>query len=178
MVNFSKTDLLRNDQKACKIPITIRWCVDRVLHPTLTTKYAFVENAQSGKKIKLCIRINTGRSGVWIPGNQGGGGRRAFASRNHSELLPQLLSLKTVHRTIFFTLQPSVRPPSQATTKKKREACYASLFFLVPVAGVEPARCHHQWILSPPRLPIPTHRRLQGTLYNMILDLFKGKFDI
>ena len=40
--------------------------------------------------------------------------------------------------------------------------------FLVPVAGVEPARCHHQWILSPPRLPIPTHRRLQRSLYNRI----------
>ena len=50
--------------------------------------------------------------------------------------------------------------------------------FLVPVAGVEPARCHHQWILSPPRLPIPTHRRLQRSLYNRIQDLFKEKFDI
>ena len=31
-------------------------------------------------------------------------------------------------------------------------------FFVVPVAGLEPA--HHCWlgILSPPRLPIPTHR--------------------
>ena len=31
---------------------------------------------------------------------------------------------------------------------------------MVPVAGVEPARYCYQWILSPPRLPIPTHRLL------------------
>ncbi len=30
---------------------------------------------------------------------------------------------------------------------------------LVPVAGVEPARCRHRGILSPVRLPIPSHRR-------------------
>lgn len=30
---------------------------------------------------------------------------------------------------------------------------------LVPVAGIEPARHRWQWILSPPRLPVPTHRR-------------------
>ena len=29
---------------------------------------------------------------------------------------------------------------------------------LVPVAGLEPARCRHRWILSPLRLPIPSHR--------------------
>ena len=30
---------------------------------------------------------------------------------------------------------------------------------MVPVAGLEPARHRWQWILNPPRLPIPTHRR-------------------
>ena len=33
-------------------------------------------------------------------------------------------------------------------------------FILVPVAGLEPARCRHRWILSPLRLPIPSHRHL------------------
>ncbi len=33
-------------------------------------------------------------------------------------------------------------------------------FCLVPVAGLEPARCHHRWILSPLRLPIPSHRHI------------------
>ena len=31
---------------------------------------------------------------------------------------------------------------------------------LVPVAGLEPARYRYQWILSPSRLPIPSHRHL------------------
>ena len=29
---------------------------------------------------------------------------------------------------------------------------------MVPVAGLEPARCYQRWILSPLRLPIPSHR--------------------
>ena len=33
---------------------------------------------------------------------------------------------------------------------------------LVPEAGVEPARCRHHWILSPARLPIPSHRQKQS----------------
>ncbi len=39
---------------------------------------------------------------------------------------------------------------------------------MVPVAGVEPARCRHHWILSPARLPIPSHRLIQTAkvLYN------------
>ena len=32
--------------------------------------------------------------------------------------------------------------------------------FLVPVVGLEPTRCRHQRILSPSRLPIPSHRRV------------------
>ena len=29
---------------------------------------------------------------------------------------------------------------------------------VVLVTGVEPVRCHHRWILSPVRLPIPSHQ--------------------
>ena len=36
------------------------------------------------------------------------------------------------------------------------------LRFLMPVAGVEPARYRYHWILSPARLPIPSHRQLLG----------------
>ena len=31
---------------------------------------------------------------------------------------------------------------------------------VVPVAGLEPARHRWRWILSPLRLPIPSHRQL------------------
>ena len=35
--------------------------------------------------------------------------------------------------------------------------------FMVPVTGVEPVRCRHHWILSPARLPIPSHRQIKLT---------------
>ena len=46
---------------------------------------------------------------------------------------------------------------------------------MVPVAGLEPARCRQQWILSPPRLPIPTHRRLCDECYYII---YLNKFQV
>ena len=33
------------------------------------------------------------------------------------------------------------------------------LSLVVPVTGVEPVRYRYHWILSPARLPIPSHRR-------------------
>ncbi len=35
---------------------------------------------------------------------------------------------------------------------------FKSYCFLVPLAGVEPARYRYRWILSPLRLPIPSQR--------------------
>lgn len=32
---------------------------------------------------------------------------------------------------------------------------------LVPVTGLEPVRYRYRWILSPLRLPIPSHRRVE-----------------
>ena len=39
---------------------------------------------------------------------------------------------------------------------------------MVPVAGLEPARCRHRWILSPLRLPIPSHRQNNVTYYTLL----------
>ena len=44
--------------------------------------------------------------------------RRVFASKNRTELLPQLPSLKTVHRTVFLTLRPTVLIPCSGKNKK------------------------------------------------------------
>ena len=41
---------------------------------------------------------------------------------------------------------------------KKKTTKTVVLFFMVPVAGLEPARYRYRWILSPLRLPIPSHR--------------------
>ena len=43
-----------------------------------------------------------------------------------------------------------VRPGTDNKTNKHPKGCF---FVLVPVAGLEPARCRQRWILSPLRLP-------------------------
>ena len=46
--------------------------------------------------------------------------------------------------------------------KKQGYTCLGiALLFLVPMAGVEPARYCYQRILSPSRLPIPSHRLIK-----------------
>ena len=52
-----------------------------------------------------------------------------------------------------------VERPAGAEPKKKDTTCVVS-FFLVPVTGLEPVRCRQRWILSPLRLPIPSHRQI------------------
>ena len=52
---------------------------------------------------------------------------------------------------------------------------------MVPVAGLEPARCRQRWILSPLRLPIPSHRQVRLVLYAIerkIASLFLEKYEI
>ena len=47
----------------------------------------------------------------------------------------------------------------------------------MPEAGVEPARYRYQRILSPSRLPIPSHRRIPAVLSDngYIVSYFSGK---
>ena len=56
---------------------------------------------------------------------------------NHTELLPQLLSLKTVRRTVFLTLEPlRVRIPTAPVKEKEHpEGCS---FSLAETVGFEP----------------------------------------
>ena len=49
------------------------------------------------------------------------------------------------------------RPPPAAGTQNKRQLLSQLPFVLVPVTGLEPVRCRQRWILSPLRLPIPSH---------------------
>ena len=48
--------------------------------------------------------------------------------------------------------------PSPLDTKKENPR--SGFSFLVPVTGLEPVRCRQRWILSPLRLPIPSHRQV------------------
>ena len=65
-------------------------------------------------------------------------------------------------------------PRIHATKEKPQKLCAFWGFISVPVVGVEPTRCHHQRILSPSRLPIPTHR-LICCLYSILQALRKIK---
>ncbi len=57
--------------------------------------------------------------------------------------------------------------PYDHAKKDPKKLCAFWGFISVPVVGVEPTRCHHQRILSPSRLPIPTHR-LICCLYSIL----------
>ena len=47
---------------------------------------------------------------------------------------------------------------------------------LVPVTGLEPVRCRQRWILSPLRLPIPSHRRVLPVHYTVWRRRLQDKF--
>lgn len=62
---------------------------------------------------------------------------------------------------------PPCSTPVTMQKKDPKKLCAFWGFISVPVVGVEPTRCHHQRILSPSRLPIPTHR-LICCLYSIL----------
>ena len=51
------------------------------------------------------------------------------------------------------------------------------LIILVPEAGIEPARGHPRWILSPVRLPISPLRQSVFYLYFIMAEVVKNKAD-
>ena len=62
---------------------------------------------------------------------------------------------------------PPCSTPVTMPKKDPKKLCAFWGFISVPVVGVEPTRCHHHRILSPSRLPIPTHR-LICCLYSIL----------
>ena len=67
---------------------------------------------------------------------------------------------KTLHRTVLF---PRLRVPFDLT---KHRGTQRVPLCLVPVVGLEPTRYRYQRILSPSRLPIPSHWPVDtGLLY-------------
>ena len=59
---------------------------------------------------------------------------------------------------------PPCSTPVTMPKKDPKKLCAFWGFISVPVVGVEPTRCHHQRILSPSRLPIPTHRLVNSDI--------------
>lgn len=77
---------------------------------------------------------------------------------------PQKLPPETFVRGLAV---PPCSSPVTMPKKDPKKLCAFWGFISVPVVGVEPTRCHHQRILSPSRLPIPTHR-LICCLYSIL----------
>ena len=85
------------------------------------------------KRARDCPAFFGGEQGITLPSSAESKGFDAVFAllrrKNCTELLPQLPSLKTVHRTVFLTLRPfRVRIPCP-TNKKKRRRCNVSSSF-------------------------------------------------
>ncbi len=63
---------------------------------------------------------------------------------------------------------------SHSKTKTSAAGYAAEAFLLVPMAGVEPARYRYQRILSPSRLPIPSHRQISFSIIAEALRKIKS----
>ena len=70
---------------------------------------------------------------------------------------------KTLHRTVLF---PRLRVPFDLT---KHRGTQRVPLCLVPVVGLEPTRYCYQRILSPSRLPIPSHRRICSNFVHILV---------
>ena len=68
---------------------------------------------------------------------------------------------------IFYIEYKNVNKYKKRQNKRVRTQCVRTQ--LVPVAGVEPARYRYHWILSPARLPIPSHRQVHCILATKVL---------
>ena len=64
---------------------------------------------------------------------------------------------------LFPPVEPGVFNCCETNKKVHRNSIQNYGGLLVPVTGVEPVRCRHHRILSPARLPIPSHRRVFTT---------------
>ena len=94
---------------------------------------------------------------------------KARVKRQKKKLSPERELRPDSAWRIYATKKISLPTRAASFKQKKRvRTRIASRLSLVPVAGVEPAPCCQDWILSPARLPIPSHR--QNTFY-IIQDL-------
>ena len=83
-------------------------------------------------------------------------------------------------RRAFWRAMTKIRPFSHKTSDKRKSDKWLNkaIYRLVPVMGVEPTRYRYQRILSPSRLPIPSHRRFTFLLYTIsaqMQEFYSGK---
>lgn len=70
-------------------------------------------------------------------------------------------------------LRPPGYEPDELPTALLRDIV---LYRVVPVTGLEPVRCRQRWILSPLRLPIPSHRQILPAHYTVNGRRLQDKF--
>ena len=73
------------------------------------------------------------------------------------KVLTWYFSIKVTSKNPQLTACPAPQCTSDCGKSRQRRTI-APFPYVVPLAGLEPARCRHRWILSPLRLPIPSHR--------------------
>ncbi len=120
-------------------------------------------------QMMLCPADTNEKSSFRRTGIFGAGGgtwlRAASQSRRPMRLCSALRSgaALTPHRGVIHSRAHS-SPHNIPTQKKEKDSIAALFLFLVPVVGLEPTRCCQQRILSPSRLPVPTHRHVTNAL--------------
>ena len=106
------------------------------------------------------IYIPNPKSTIEAPSGFGAGGGTLRSSR-------RLLALRAAQFGSFRSPAGQNAPPERFVLPASSPFLYIPnpkntirrLWGLVPVVGLEPTRCRHQRILSPSRLPIPSHRQ-------------------
>ena len=104
--------------------------------------------------------------------------RREVFCRMRSEVFRLYRAKHTSRRAAALHLRSKLIVPRQRNTSLHQKAVFCHPTkngFLVPVAGVEPARCRHHRILSPARLPIPSHRHSACVLYSIFPPFARGR---
>ena len=72
--------------------------------------------------------------------------------------------IRTLEPLLTVTRFPVARPrPTRRHLQNYSVLTQISNNKMVPVTGVEPVRYRYHWILSPARLPIPSHRHILET---------------
>ena len=77
------------------------------------------------------------------------------------------VSLKRMKINCGLTSKPNEHILYAIAVTKKIILPLSKMIPLVPVIGVEPIRYRYHWILSPARLPIPSHRRIAFIIFHL-----------
>ena len=117
----------------------------------------FVSSMQKDKAYLLKTKIQSSQKTTLYFG-------RSEEARTPDILLPKQARYQLRYTPIFCLKDVRVSKPLK----------FWASTVLVPVTGVEPVRYRYHWILSPARLPIPSHRQI--SLIHYIIKFYKNQY--